>query len=280
VSCAVAGLNGEPAFGPEGGADGGNDINPAAPGDIRLNGPKTVNTGSNVVEVAFQNLNSEDTKITDARINFYQSNGGKTPQEAVIAASQGGDSGTLPIGSPFQSVNPQITLAGSSESTVWLDFDTGVQKSDWFVLTLQFDNDEVGQYFISLRDDATDGGTTPAGSGFNTVSASDFKSNKNQKQDLTFELDSGLSDGETVEIDLSNAAAGGVDYSSANAESEVGSTTINENVVTYESSGDSSGDEINIEVSKINGQSGSGSFTADFTRSDKTDAASNDFNVG
>lgn len=159
VSCAVAGLNGEPAFGPEGDADGGNDINPAAPGDIRLNGPKTVNTGSNEVEVAFQNLNSEDTNITDARINFYQSNTGDSPQEAVIAADQGGDSGTLPIGSSFKSVSPQITLTGSSESTVWLNFDKGVQKNDWFVLTLQFDNGEVGQYFISLRDDATgDGG--------------------------------------------------------------------------------------------------------------------------
>jgi hypothetical protein len=160
VSCAVAGLNGEPAFGPEGSADGGSGgdgINPAAPGDIRLNGPKTVNEGPSEVEVAFQNLDSEDTKITDARINFYQPSTGQNPQEAVISADQGGDSGTLTIGNSFQPVSPQITLAGDDESTIWLDFDKGAKKDDWFVLTLQFDNGEVGQYFISLRDDASGG---------------------------------------------------------------------------------------------------------------------------
>lgn len=155
VSCAVAGLDSAPEFEPPdtgGDGDGTSDINPDAPGDIRLNGIRTLNQGQDEVEVAFQNLAESDTAITDARINFYQTTGGQTPQNAVISANQGGDSGTLVIGRNFEPVDPEITLAGDSESTVWLKFNRGVNPNDWFVLTLQFDNGESGQYFISLGD--------------------------------------------------------------------------------------------------------------------------------
>ena len=155
LSCAVAGLDSAPEFEPPdtgGDGDGTGDINPDAPGDIRLNGVRTLNQGQDEVEVAFQNLAESDTAITDARINFYQTTGGQTPRNAVISADQGGDSGTLVIGRNFDPVDPEITLASDAESTVWFNFDRGVNPNDWFVLTLQFDNGEPGQYFISLRD--------------------------------------------------------------------------------------------------------------------------------
>ena len=131
--------------------DGTADINP---GNVRLNGIRTLNQGQNEIEIEFQNTNQDDISITEARINFYQSSGGQTPRNAVISADQDGDSGTLDVSGGFEPLDPEIILGGDADSTLWLDFDRGVQSSDWFIITLQFDNGGSGQYFVSLRDRA------------------------------------------------------------------------------------------------------------------------------
>jgi len=160
VSCAVAGLNTAPQFGPS----SGEDESPGGPSDdvnlqdIRLNGVESLDEKSGEVELLFTN-NNNLTAIEEARINFYQTgspgrgNGNNPPDSAKISDSMNGNSGMLTVGGGFETVNPSIEFAANDESTVWLDFDKKIENRDWFVITLQFDGVGTRQYFVSLRDD-------------------------------------------------------------------------------------------------------------------------------
>ena len=161
VSCAVAGLDSAPEFGPTGtndednGGDTSDDINLQ---DIRLNGVKSFDKNSGKVELSFTN-NNNSTEIQEARINYYQTGNpgqgtsGKIPDSATISDTEDGDSETLTVGGGFEQT-PQIPFAANAESTVWLDFDKKIENRDWFVLTVQFKNLGTRQYFVSLRDEA------------------------------------------------------------------------------------------------------------------------------
>jgi len=151
VSCAAAGLDGAPEFGPDGDGtedgtedgtgDDSNEINPTAPGDVRFDGANKDKKSD--VELTFVNLDNSDTSIVEARINFYNTNG-NSPNNADISATQDGDSEKLLIEGEFKPVGP-LNLEADTESTIWLRFDKNVKQGDWFVLTLQFDNGQSGQ---------------------------------------------------------------------------------------------------------------------------------------
>ena len=166
VSCAVVGLDSDPAFTPpastggSGSGGGQPNLNPNAPGDIRLNGVES-HTGSQV-DVEFENLASNDTDAIEARISFYQSQSGQVPTSANISEVGESTSANLEVLGQFEPLNPDITFTGSDTTVVRLDFDKTANPNDWFVLTMEYDNDEVGQYFISLRDQVI---SSPVGGG-------------------------------------------------------------------------------------------------------------------
>jgi hypothetical protein len=171
VSCAVAGLDRDPAFAPSSGGNNNDSDSTSGPNeqDIRLNGIKTID--DNDVELSFNS--TIDTSITEARINFYQSGspgqgngppnqgngppnqgGGPNnpPESAIISEDRTGDSGTLVIGGEFTELNPEISFNTGPESIVWIKFNDGnITTRDWFVLTIQFRDVGSRQYFISLR---------------------------------------------------------------------------------------------------------------------------------
>ena len=160
VSCAVAGLNGAPEFGPSGNENsptrgGSNDFNLQ---DIRLNGVKSINKQPGQVELSFTNNNTNSTAIEEARINFYQAgspgNNRDSPDNATISDEIDENAGELAVGGGFETVIPSIDFPANSESTVWLDFDERIENRDWFVITLQFEGVGTRQYFVSLRDEA------------------------------------------------------------------------------------------------------------------------------
>jgi len=121
---------------------------------------------------------------------------------------------------------------------------------------------------------------------FTSVSASDLAADTNgQTQDLSFTLQGDLAQGETVEIDLSDAqdATGNqikVDYQSASSMVASGSGAVqftqqnaNKAVITYTAGtgGDADGDTVEISVSGVNtGPNGQQTdpYDAVFDRSD------------
>jgi len=195
ISCAVAGLDSAPEFGPtgtddeDGGGDISDDINRQ---DIRLNGVKSLNKTSDKVELSFTNNNNNSASIEEARINFYQTgNPGQNrdvPDSATISDTENGDSGTLTVAGEFETVTPQIPFAANAESTVWLDFDKKIENRDWFVLTLQFEGAGTRQYFVSLRDEAGGSGGGNGGAGGQlSVTVDSVVYNQNNKE-LTVEF--------------------------------------------------------------------------------------------
>ena len=157
VSCAVVGLDSDPAFTPpastggSGSGGGQPNLNPNAQGDVRLNGAEfQLNGPDRTVDVEFENLASDDTDAIEARISFYQSQSPNPPTSADISKDGESTSATLEVLGQFESLDPDITFAGSDTTVVQLDFDGTGNLDGWFVLTMEYDNDEVGQYFISL----------------------------------------------------------------------------------------------------------------------------------
>lgn len=136
------------------------EINPAAPGDIRLEGERR-GTGGNqhTVFLDFNNTAELDVEIQQARINFYQdeSDSNKAPVKADISGPSGTVSGTLEFREDFTSLSPQITLAGNNTiTTVTLEFfsvsnqEADLSEKDWFIISIVFSNDATGTYFIPV----------------------------------------------------------------------------------------------------------------------------------
>lgn len=136
------------------------DINPAAPGDIRLENERR-GSGNNGHKV-FLDLNNTaeiDIKIQQARINFYQDvdTSSKAPDNADIYRQGGSVSANLVFRSDFKSLNPKITLTGNNtETTITLEFfdnqgrDADLADKDWFVISLVYSNEATGTYFVPV----------------------------------------------------------------------------------------------------------------------------------
>lgn len=136
------------------------DINPAAPGDIRLEDERRGSGGNkHEVYIDFNNTAELDVKIQRARINFYQdeSDSNKAPVKADISGPSGTVSGTLEFRDDFTSLSPQITLTGNNTiTTVTLAFysvsdqEADLSDKDWFIISVVFSNDATGTYFIPV----------------------------------------------------------------------------------------------------------------------------------
>lgn len=142
IECAPVGLGQSPASGERG--DGADGINPAAPGDIRLE--EETRIGSDTMRLTFNNTGGKNN-FTAGRINFFDRQG-NTPPEANISAAGDPVSATLEVPGDFVDFSPRITLPGDgTETDVLLDFD-GNPNNGWFVLTLELETGETATYFV------------------------------------------------------------------------------------------------------------------------------------
>lgn len=126
VRCPVIGTGEKPNNQPvrvEGSSD---DINPAAPGNVRLVGS---DVQGSVVTLTFRN-SADDINITESRLNFYRAPGGNPPSEATIRKRGRDASATLVIGQDFETLDPVITFDGGVPTEVDLDFDKNPSKND------------------------------------------------------------------------------------------------------------------------------------------------------
>ncbi|WP_220618969.1 hypothetical protein [Haloarcula rubra] len=145
INCGPVGIGETPPSGARGGSADG--INPASPGDIRLS--DETRNGDNVT-LEFNNT-AGTNNITEARINFYDGQGGNDPSSATIRRVGEADSATLTVGGQFESLSPKIRLDGDGTVTnVELEFDRNVGQNDFFVLTLELETGETALYFIGF----------------------------------------------------------------------------------------------------------------------------------
>ncbi|WP_178917631.1 hypothetical protein [Natronomonas gomsonensis] len=282
--CSPVGINTAPPGGArnEGGLSGGTgdngQINPSGAQDIFLTDiSRQGGGGSSNIEFRFENRGSEDRTFEQARYVLYYASNEKAQQDVEI----GGD--TLQLRGEYVTLSNPIKIGAGDTETVVLDFDDNA-AGDLIGISFIDDRNEESLYLggsdSSGGSGGSGGGTVPAGSGFNSVSASDFNAQNNRDQSLSFELSDQLSSGETVEIDLSEAVNGGVGYSNPTVVSGGnGDVSLNGNVVTYNSNGDPPSTTVSISI-EADANKNEGTYTAYFSHSDKIETASNSFTVG
>jgi hypothetical protein len=302
---------GDLQVGPEGsGGSGEFDINPAGNGAIaqdkaELIGCTDGSTGGIpqtdqdcVVHVTFQSYASIDKTPVEGRLNFYQPGQGFKGQgnpfnvrDGPTGVSFGGKSFT--IGDGFKPITLATVASGDS---IGYDFEFQLSgqrynaaQGDYFVVTLVFDDESVGTYFVSPvfvggdsdDSDDSDDGTTTTGS-VSSVDPSDVTSSDTE-QIISFTVDSALSSGEQVivNLDAAQAKTGGVDYGSATVSaSTTGSVdlTVSSNEkdasITYTADGsETTTSTVTLTVTGISVE-GTGSWTVEATGPDSSTVSS------
>jgi hypothetical protein len=142
IECGPVGIGSVP---PSGGRGGGIDeINPAAPGDIRL--VDEARSGSDFT-LTFNNTGGTNN-FTEGRINFYDAQG-SGPSQATIREVGEDVSATMVVRGDFEVFDPKIRLPGQgTETQVRLGFNQNVNPNDWFIITLFLESGERALYFV------------------------------------------------------------------------------------------------------------------------------------
>jgi hypothetical protein len=159
VDCGAVGLGESPPSGERSGDGGGGDgdstgINPAAPGDIRLQDES--DEGNSEVALTFNNT-GDSNNITEARISFYNAKN-QEPTRANLSEGQGASepSTTLQIRDALEPLNQDIELTGRSTTDVTLDFSNpdkpnlNLNGEDWFVFEIKLETGERATYFVPI----------------------------------------------------------------------------------------------------------------------------------
>lgn len=148
---------------PRGGARGDDEfeINPAAPGDIRL---ASIESGAerSWVDLTFGNQ-ADTNNFTEARIAFYQSDEGgpQTPEWANVTEGHGntGIETQLVFTETMRTLEERIELEGDeAETEVNLDFanegsdNPNLSSDSFFVLEFRLETGERATYFIQVPD--------------------------------------------------------------------------------------------------------------------------------
>lgn len=156
VSCSPVGLGETPAGGQQSGED--LNINPAGPNDVTLDSV-TRPGNSNTVRLELNNSADQSTSLVQARISFYFNNqepGGKDgvgPYDISNSSETFADNFVLT--GPFESLDPDPTIAANDTLELDVDFSQGansedIQQQDFFVIEFRFENGVTGTYFVNV----------------------------------------------------------------------------------------------------------------------------------
>lgn len=156
VQCGPVAVDRLPPSGARG--QGAVEINPVAPGDVRLTDSR-IHGGSaksTIVEIDLNNTAERDGIIERARISFLfdekETGGGNTTEATIKNGTAVEDSALLPIKGEPRTLDPEIRLPGNDTvTTIQLDFDEEITASDFIIIDLTFENGQTGTYFIAPR---------------------------------------------------------------------------------------------------------------------------------
>lgn len=153
LNCGPVAVNEVPSSGARGG--GAVEINPVAPGDVKLADSRIQGSSSHgeTIEIDLNNTARRDTAIERARITFFfdeQVSGDNVTEAIIRNGTSATDSATLRIEGPGRTLSPEIVLAGNETvTTIELDFDSSVTKSDFFILDVTLESGRTGTYFVA-----------------------------------------------------------------------------------------------------------------------------------
>jgi hypothetical protein len=143
IDCGPVGLGESPASGARGSGTI-DEINPASPGNIRLQSEERSGSTFSL----FFNNTAGTNNFTEGRVNFYDAQG-NGPSEADISKVGEPVSATLQVRGDFKQFDPDISLEGNNTVTeVTLDFDNNPNPNDWFIITFQLETGERALYFV------------------------------------------------------------------------------------------------------------------------------------
>jgi hypothetical protein len=144
ISCGPVGVGEAPASGGRG--TGADEINPAAPGDVRLVSEQIVQNGNDYNVTLIFNNTGGTNNFTEARVNFYSptNNNNNPPTEVTINGT------TLQVPGDFTTLTENVRLRGGGVDTeVVLDFNNRVRPGDFFVITFELETGETALYFVA-----------------------------------------------------------------------------------------------------------------------------------
>jgi hypothetical protein len=144
IECGPVGVGGAPASGGRG--TGTDEINPAAPGDVRLADEQIVKNGNDYNVTLIFNNTGGTNNFTEARVNFYSptNNNNNPPTEVTINGT------TLQVPGDFTTLTENVRLRGGGVDTeVVLDFNNRVRPGDFFVITFELETGETALYFVA-----------------------------------------------------------------------------------------------------------------------------------
>ncbi|GAB7095499.1 hypothetical protein JCM30237_26530 [Halolamina litorea] len=137
-----------PAFDLGGGDGGGGELNPGTTGDLIYTSAalNAGGSGSETVDMSFNNTLSEDVNITSIRVNFFYdaaSPPGSPPSTAEVRVTGGSPelrASSVDVGGNYRSIDPNIVVSpGGPSYQFTLDFDVAIREEDFFVFTLVFE---------------------------------------------------------------------------------------------------------------------------------------------
>jgi len=150
IEYAPVGLDRPPTGGERG--SGSTNINPAAPGDIRL---VAVNLNGGTAELTFRNTADEANAFASGRVAFYDRS---TPDVTDVTAGgiSRAQNAPWPIPSGLRNLDPNIELAAQSDTTVDVVFSDNINaQQEWFVMEFKLESGEVATYFVGSDFDST-----------------------------------------------------------------------------------------------------------------------------
>lgn len=167
ITCPVIGVGDKPDNEPTQVRGGGNEINPAAPGDVQLIGAEW---SGDAVTLTFRN-SAGNNSFTQGRINFYDDSTGGS-QDGLAELNAVGDtdnprSENWNIGGNYESIEPTIQLEGDGATTSieYVFEDNPNEQNHWFVTTLTLGSGEQATYFVGGSFSPDDSDSADGGSG-------------------------------------------------------------------------------------------------------------------
>lgn len=139
----------------ESAAGGEGNLNPSGAGNVVL--VNETSPSQDTVRVWFNNTGNETLNISKARINFYFTDQNKDYEEADVYYTDDSQiSATLVLGEDFKVLSPEIELQSDQLTDFKIQFrqtdnegNLDVATSDFFVITIVFDNGDSATYFVS-----------------------------------------------------------------------------------------------------------------------------------
>lgn len=203
VICSPVGIGGDPPEGvrdtvTDGGAGGGDEVNPAGPNSVILS-DVSLDSGNDIVTITLRNTGDEDLTLEQGRLPFlYTPDKNNVPTYALL---NGNSADELRVRENFETIDEAVTIPASG-GTEQLEFHFDQNVGDlFFGFSAIYSNGENYRYFIDVSDGSGGGGgSNPTGSAADVsyVDGSGSAARQGDESRLDFDIENTGSDSVTI----------------------------------------------------------------------------------